>query len=172
LVSAIVLYDAIHKVITFSPLLIAFCRFLLYLAAASSARQGITGLTLWSALALAADVVGLSYLARRESVPQAVRYWPCSLLAAPVVLALLANGGPYWNRAVLLAVILGTWVIRCLGHAFSSNTRNVGRAVSGLLAGIVLVDLLAVAGGTPFVGFLFLVFFGAALLLQRVVPAK
>jgi hypothetical protein len=47
----------------------------------------------------------------------------------------------------------------------------VGRSVSGLLAGICLVDLLAVAGGTPVTGALFVFFFVAALLMQKTVPA-
>jgi hypothetical protein len=43
--------------------------------------------------------------------------------------------------------------------------------VSGLLAGIVLVDLLAVADQPPGVGIVFLLLFSLALLFQRFIPA-
>lgn len=171
LVSSIVIYDAVHKVLAFSPILMAFCRFLLYLIAASCATRGITGLAVWSALVLAAYIVGLSYLARKESVRGVLRYWPCFLLAAPMGLALVVNGGAYQKRALLLSAIFGVWVIRCLRHTFWSGERNIGRTVSGLLAGVVLVDLLALAGGTPWTGLVFVLLFVAALLFQRFIPA-
>jgi hypothetical protein len=43
--------------------------------------------------------------------------------------------------------------------------------VSGLLAGIIWVDLLAVAGGTTTIAMLFVALFLLARLLQRVIPA-
>ena len=95
LLLCIVLYDAIHKHVGLSPLLMATCRFFLYLVAASAAVRGVTGLAVWSAFALAAYVVGLSYLARQESTRGALNSWPCSLLVAPIVLALLVNVNEY-----------------------------------------------------------------------------
>jgi len=72
----------------------------------------------------------------------------------------------------LLSAVLGLWIVRCLRHAFLVSDPNVGRAVGGLLAGIVLVDLLAVAGGqTIWTGLAFVLLFVAALLFQRFVPA-
>jgi hypothetical protein len=49
--------------------------------------------------------------------------------------------------------------------------KNIGRTVSGLLAGIVLTDLLAVGGATPWIGFIFILLFAASLLFQRWIPA-
>ena len=72
LVVTILVYDAIHKLITFAPILMALCRFFLFLMASSAGYSGVTGLALWSAIVLAAYIIGLSYLARRESV----RGWP------------------------------------------------------------------------------------------------
>ena len=46
---------------------------------------------------------------------------------------------------MLLALVLGLWIVRSLRYAFRATERNVGRTVSGLLAGIVWVDLVAVA---------------------------
>jgi hypothetical protein len=58
-----------------------------------------------------------------------------------------------------------------LRHAVWSPQPNIGRTVSGLLAGIVLVDLLAVGGGTLGIGWLFLILFALALIFQRFIPA-
>ncbi|HKS38369.1 MAG TPA: UbiA family prenyltransferase [Verrucomicrobiae bacterium] len=171
LLFCIVLYDAIHKLTAFAPVLMAACRFFLYLVAASVAINGVAGLVIWSALALAAYIVGLSFLARTESTKGALSYWPCYLLATPIVLGLIVNGPGYQVRALVVSLVVGLWVSRCLTFALWTREPNVGRAVSGLLAGIVLVDLLAVGGGTVWTGLVFVVLFVAALLFQRFIPA-
>jgi 4-hydroxybenzoate polyprenyltransferase len=126
---------------------------------------------MWSALALAAYIVGLSYLARKESTHGLLNFWPCSLLAVPIFLALILNAGEHQNRALVLATLLVLWVARSLRHVFWAPDRNIGRAVSGLLAGIVLVDLLAVVPLSYPIGFVFLVLFASTLVFQRFVPA-
>ena len=149
LAGAIVLYDAIHKIIAFSPLLMAACRFLLVLLAAAAGVEGITGLALWSAFALGAYIVGLSYIAQFESVRGALRYWPLIFLAAPVVLAHFVDAGEYRFRGTVLSLLLAAWVVWCLRHMFWRGQRNLGHTVSGLLAGIVLVDWLALCSSSP-----------------------
>lgn len=171
LAAAILLYDAVHKLITFSPVLMAACRFFLYLVAASTGDSGVTGLAVWSALALAAYIVGLSYLARRESTAGAFCYWPLLFLVVPVGLAAVVNSGEYLHKAGLLAAVLGLWMLRCLRSTLWTVDRQIGRTVSGLLAGIVLVDLLAVADAPQELALVFLLLFAAALLFQRLVPA-
>ena len=54
---------------------------------------------------------------------------------------------------------------------FWSAERNVGATVSALLAGIVLVDMLAVVPQPYPQGMIFLLLFGASLLFQRIIPA-
>jgi hypothetical protein len=171
LVISILLYDVIHKAIAFSPVLMALCRFFLFLTAASTGEEGVTGLAIWSALALALYVVGLSYVAKGESTRGPLRYWPCFLLAAPIFLAYMVNEGEYKSRSTLLSAILTLWIFRNLRFTFWSSEKNIGRTVSGLLAGIVLVDLLALAGGTPATGVIFILLFGATILFQRFIPA-
>lgn len=171
LVANVLLYDAVHKRVPFSPVLMAGCRFFLFLVAGSVADDGVTGLTVWTALVLAAYVAGLSYFARQESTPGALRHWPCVLLAAPLVLAYLVNADADRGRGWALSAILTLWVLRCLRCTLWAAERNLGRTVSGLLAGIVLVDLVAVAGNPIPVGLSFLLLFGAALLFQRFIPA-
>ena len=149
----------------------AACRFFVYLIATSVGLAGINGLALWGALVMAAYIVGLSYLARQESVPGTLRYWPCVLLAAPIVLALIVNSGEYRQRGWLLSLVLALWVVRAIQHTYWTAQRHIGRTVSGLLAGIVLVDLLAVAGGEQMIPLVFVALFAAALLFQRFIPA-
>jgi hypothetical protein len=125
----------------------------------------------WCGLALAFYIVGLSFIARKESTRSAADYWPCLALVVPIALALIMNTGAYLESAVTLSALLVLWVIRSLRFAYRETDRNIGRAVSGLLAGIVFVDLLAVADAPRFVELIFLALLGAALLFQRFVPA-
>jgi hypothetical protein len=175
LAGCIILYNAIHKLLTLSPVLMAACRFLLYLIAASTGSDGVTGPAVWCGLALGAYIVGLSYVAGRESTRVAVRYWPCLFLGAPILLALIFNSGDYLKDALLLSTVLGLWIVRELSHTFWTGgrniSRNVGRTVSGLLAAITLVDWLAVADVPKPFAAVFIAAFLLALLLQRFVPA-
>jgi 4-hydroxybenzoate polyprenyltransferase len=170
LVACILLYDAVHKLIGAAPLLMGACRFFVYPVAAS-AGAGVMGWALWGGLALAVYVVGLSFLARRESAHGALQYWPLWLLPAPVVLAFFMNAGDYRKSAALLSLVLGLWVLRCVRSYLWALDRSIGRTVSGLLAGIVFVDWLAVADAPRNFGVVFLGLFGLALLFQRFVPA-
>ncbi|MDB6032766.1 MAG: hypothetical protein JWM16_3104 [Verrucomicrobiales bacterium] len=168
---AILLYDAVHKMFSVSPVLMASCRFFLILLAASTGTEGVTGMSVWVAVVLACYIVGLSYIARKESVQSPLRYWPCLFLAAPVVLAWIVNAGQYRLRSIFLCLIFLAWVIWCLSFIFLSRQRNIGRCVSGLLAGIVIVDFMAVWVADPETAFSFAMLFGLALLFQRFIPA-
>jgi UbiA prenyltransferase family len=170
LVVFILLYDAIHKVFVLSPILMAACRFILYLVAASAARR-VSGPAVWCGLALAAYIVGLSFLARKEATRNEPALWPCVLLAVPIVLALVMNVDGYRENAVLLSAVLALWVTRSLRYAYRQAERNIGRSVSGLLAGIVLVDLLAAENVPHAFAWVFIGLFLLALLFQRFIPA-
>lgn len=167
----ILLYDAIHKAFTFSPIIMGGCRLLVYLVAAATGEFGVTGYAAWSGLALGAYVVGLSFVARRESLRGRPPYWPVVLLGVPVVLALLMNAGAYRESALLVALILVLWVLRALRTTYWTQMPNVGRTVSALLAGIVFVDWLAIAHAPRELAAVFVVLFVAAQFSQRFVPA-
>lgn len=169
LAASILLYDWLHKMITFSPLLMALCRLLLYLTA-SSAATGVTDLAMWSGLALAAYIVGLSYLARKEATGVVIQHWPQFLLILPPVLALLVNDGDSFQPALLIGAVFMLWTVRTLRCVWM-EPRNVPRAVGGLLAGICWVDLLAVVDQPREMGLVFAGCFVLALVLQKFVPA-
>jgi hypothetical protein len=63
------------------------------------------------------------------------------------------------------------WSLQALRFAYWAPEKNLARTVSGLLAGIVLVDLLAVGASTPQVAVLFGALFAITVLFQRFVPA-
>ena len=182
LFNCILLYNFIHKKTEWSPGLIAVCRLLLVVLAAcfafgTTAEKATffvhlhSGSAMWTALVLFAYVAGLSCLAKVESADGPVRYWPCALLAMPVVLALMVNVGDARKDALLVGAILILWVVRCLRSTFWAEQRDIGRTVGGLLAGIVLVDLLAVAHAPTEVAAVFLGLFVLALAAQRWVSA-
>ena len=172
LLFCIVLYDAMHKAITASPWLMGLCRFWIYVIAGSAGSWGVNGWPIWCGAALAVYVTGLSLVAQRENSRGPIPYWPLALLTVPVLLALVMNAGDHRIQAIGFSVILVLWVARCARTIFQGGGVNVGRIVSGLLAGIVLVDLLAVAPECPLpLKVVFLILFAATLGLQRFVPA-
>lgn len=174
LVAAVVVYDVVHKEVPYAPILMALCRFLLFLVAGSAALDGIGGQTVWSGLVLGVYVVGLSYAARRESAGGPMAYWPLLLLVAPLLLAGFTNPPYAWGRSIVLmpVVIFAIWTVRCLSLLWRGVGAESTRAgVSGLLAGIVWVDVVAVMPPNWPFGMVFLGLFGLSVVLQRVVPA-
>jgi len=172
LLLSLIIYDATHKVITASPWLMGACRFWIYVIAGSAGADGVNGRPIWCGMALALYVAGLGCLARRNNVRGPVPRWPLALLAAPIVLAMLMDPGEFRMPAILISFVLALWVARCARTIFLPGEVTVRWIVSGLLAGIVFVDWLAVAPGCPFwLSFTFLILLGATLGLQRLVPS-
>jgi hypothetical protein len=168
----ILIYNATHKFITASPWLMGLCRFWVYAIAGTTGANGLNGNSIWCGFALAFYIVGLSYVAKRESFRGTVPHWPLIFLAAPVFLAMLMNAGDARKPAIFLSLILALWTARCVRTIFQAGEINVGRIVSGLLAGIVLVDWLAVAPQCPhWLSAVFLALFGVTIFLQRFIPA-
>jgi 4-hydroxybenzoate polyprenyltransferase len=164
LVLVITAYDFLHKRIAWAPVLMAACRFLLYLMAAAAGALGLTSRAFGFAIGLALYVGGLSTLARGESGTTRGSRWWLLLLSAPVIAAFCFSS-PVLRLLCALPLVIWVW------RALLISKQDVGGGVAALLAGIVLVDLLAVSPTTllPWVGFAGL--FGAALLFQRYVPA-
>lgn len=172
LVICILIYNAAHKFITVSPWLMGLCRFWVYAIAGTTGLNGLDGWPVWCGAALALYVVGLSYIARREIFRGPVPYWPLLLLLAPIGLALLMDKGEAQKPALFVSLILALWLARCVRTVFQAGGINAGRIVSGLLAGIVFVDWLAIAPQCPqWLGGTLLGLFAATIFFQRFVPA-
>lgn len=170
LIACIFLYNAVHKRISWAPVLMGLCRFFLYFTAAATG-QGISTFTALAALALWAYIVGLSYLARHESTHNPFSWWPLLLLGAPVFLGIWTGQSAQREGSFLLAAVLALWDARALKPLFIKAERNIGLVVSNLLAGIILVDWLAMADAPREFGFAFIALLFSALFLQRLVPA-
>ncbi|MDR3457290.1 MAG: UbiA family prenyltransferase [Verrucomicrobiae bacterium] len=169
----IILYDFTHKIFTASPWIMGACRFWVYVIAGGTGAGGLNGWAVFCGLALALFVVGLSYVARRESFRGRVPHWPLLLLAAPIGLGLVMNVGAYRTAALWISAVLALWVARCVKGVFTGGEPNVGWIVTNLLAGITLVDWLAVApqlapglSAVVFVGL-----FGLTKWFQKFIPA-
>jgi 4-hydroxybenzoate polyprenyltransferase len=180
LTACILLYNATHRLAEAAPVLMGACRLLVYLVSASVARPGaagsvegggMAGYPLWCGLALAAYVMGVSFLARKETRRGPVPFWPCIFMAAPVVLAGLCDDGAARQAGNVLSLVLVVWTLWALRPVLWRQEPKVGYAVGRLMAGIIWVDLLAVGDLTqPWIG-LFVLWFVLALLLQRYIPA-
>jgi len=173
LVTFIVVYNATHKFITVSPWLMGACRFWVYVIAGTTGADGLNGWPIVCGLALALYIVGLSYVARRESFRgPPLPLGPLIFLAAPIILALLMNSGKFLPPTLVVAGVLAGWALLWVWPVLFGGAINVGIIVSNLLAGIVLVDWLAIAPMASTGLFLiYLALFSLTLLLQQFVPA-
>jgi len=170
LVGTVVTYDAVHKRTSWAPILMAVCRFLLYLVAASGAAGGSGSPAALRAVGLAAYVIGLSYVARQESTGGKVVRWLVPLLFLPIAIA-LGSGPANEARVWIPALCLGAWIFWCISGHSRAEQDFLRRSVAGLLAGIALVDWLAATSVAAKMGFAFVGLFLGALLLQRLAPA-
>lgn len=170
LVALVVVYNLYHKKIGWSPFIIAAARGMVYVTVASAAATRVTGVLVLWAFALAGYVVGLSYVAKVEQTNILKRYVPLLLMFVPPFLNSYKSSG---RLPILLTGAFLGWLAYALVFVFTPKIRNLKRAVGAMLAGICLVDLLAVSQiETPglWQG-LCVALFVVALLFQRYVPA-
>lgn len=163
---AIVLYDWLHKRVSFGPVLMGATRFLSY-ALAAVAIGTFTGAPLWGGLGLFAYVIGLTYAAKQEAYDRIGAAWPLAVLAIPLIWAFV--------QAVHEPVALVFWaglaavVAFALHRLFRRNPGDVPVAVVTMIAGIALYDATLIAAtGAIGLGVLAAAGFALTLLLQRV----
>lgn len=169
LAAAIVLYDVWHKSNPVAPLLMGLCRVLVYVATAATLTGTVPGPVVAGAGILLFYLLGLTSVARRERVGAVRSIWPLASLAVPFLIWSLALRAGTFGVVVYVAAV--AWLIGCVSHLGWRATVDVPRAVAGMIAGIALIDALAMAavGATgPVIGAL--VCFGLTLVLQRWVP--
>ncbi len=148
LAAAIVLYDLAHKGNPLAPIVMGSCRAIVYvLAALASGGDFDAGLQL-PAIAILAYVAGLTYVAAQENLREVKNWWPVVLLAAPALFALRQLPQQPISAAFLMLLIV--WTGAALARIAGKGPRDVPGTVTRLIAGISLVDALAIAavGGT------------------------
>ena len=195
LVGAVLLYNYRHKGNPLSPWIMAACRFFLILAAASIFQSGGSvsisvsawpiNAVVWAATAVAAYIVGLTYIAKAESAPvkKKTQFWEAILLISfpwmLCFLGLMGKGGHFQLGSAIGLASATVWTIWTLWPVLhrSKAKVNVGVMVAGLLAGIPLIDCLILtpmiaSGRTPDAyAALFIALFTAAKISQKIAPA-
>lgn len=173
LAATILLYDFSHKLLTESPWIMGACRFWVYVIAGAAGLDGVNGFVIFGGLALALYVVGLSYVARRENMRGRIQVWPLLLLLAPLAQAWAVNAGDFRRDALLIALIPLLWMARCLRQVLFGGEPNAPWMVTNLLAGIALVDWVAVAPILPhgLSTITFMALFGLTKWFQKYIPA-
>jgi 4-hydroxybenzoate polyprenyltransferase len=169
----ILIYDFTHKFFVASPWLLGTCRLWVYLIASATGLDSLTGFSVFGGVALACYVVGLTYVARRGRTRGQIPLWPLALLAVPILLALTINTGEFRLPAILVSLVLGFWMGRYASFLLGASDINVNWVVANFLAGIILVDWLAVAPAMPhwLSAPIFLALFGLTKWLQKTAPA-
>lgn len=168
----IVYYNYRHKTDPHGPVVMAVCRGLIYLIAGSVAAGSLSGPAWAGGLVLASYVAGLTCLAAREDLNRVKALWPALLLLAPMAFGLhAAVRGPFHPALFALMAFFLFWTMWS-GSFLSARRRNVPRAVTGLIAGISLVDGVLIAAVSPEPGGPALALAGLLLTraLQRFVP--
>jgi 4-hydroxybenzoate polyprenyltransferase len=167
--AAIVLYNRRHKDNPLSPVLMGLCRVLVYVTAGLAVARELPS-PLWvGALLLLCYLIGLTYIAKQETLGEVRNLWPLLFLGAPVVYALAqalkSPGAAVLSAAFTLWVGVALWFLR------RRQPGDVPRAVVSLIAGIALLDAVLVAGaGAVDLAWLAVLAFLLTLGLQRAVP--
>ena len=165
----IIYYNYSHKSDPLSPVVMALCRVMVYFTAAALAGTAMAGPVMAGAGMLAAYLIGLTYVAKQENLSRIENSWPIVFIAVPFLYHLARPG---LDVGSLLWVGFLGWVVFSLSFLYRSERRSIPRAVVGLIAGISLLDGLAIAStgaGLPFV-ILGVVGFALTLSFQRFIP--
>jgi hypothetical protein len=167
LAAVIVFYDAWHKENTFGPLLMGICRMLAYVTAALAVAGSLNAAVVGAAVVALCYLIGLTYVAKQETLGRVRNLWPLGFLAVPFVYESL---GALRDTATGIAfVALLGWVLYALSF-LREGKRAIGTAVGYLIAGICLLDALFVAERAPALAVLAVGAFVLTLCLHRVVP--
>jgi len=137
LVALIVLYDAWHKTNPLSPVVMASTRMMVYVTAFVTFSSAVTFSFLFWTLMLGLYIVGLTYIAKTET-SSITGYWPAALLFLPALVgALVLPWSGFW-----LPLAFSLWVGYSVSFVYL--TRDVGRAIGQLIAGVSLLDALVI----------------------------
>jgi 4-hydroxybenzoate polyprenyltransferase len=143
LASLIVVYNVHHKANPLAPLVMGLCRVGAYTTAALAAGGPLCPALVIGCGLLLAYLMGLSAIARHENKPRGTAgrlsvLAPMTFMVVPFVVLQPMGQGP-WVFAIYI-MFLG-WTARCIKLVISGHMRP---AVSGLIAGISLLDALFV----------------------------
>lgn len=169
LAAMILLYDAWHKTNPAAPVVMGLCRVLVYVTASAALVGTVPPAVIGGAIALLAYLIGLTYVARQERFGSVHNLWTLVCLIVPFCLWSLALREGVVAVAIYVAAV--AWVLQCLSHLGWRPRIDIPRAVVGMIAGIALVDALAIASfHVPGLALVAVGCFALTLGLQRWVP--
>lgn len=164
---AVILYDWLHKKISFGPIIMAATRFLSYVLAAAMAAGHIDSIVLMPAIGLFAYIVGLTYAAKQEEYDTIGAAWPLVVLAIPVFLCLWVTLAE--PAAIPFVILFLGMLAHALWRLFRRHPGDVPIAVISMIAGISVYDAVFIASQSQLPIAVIAVFgFGSTLYLQRV----
>lgn len=152
LIGLIICYDRWHKQNAFSPLLMGLCRAMVYITAFMSCSTRPLSALLIPASLLILYTLGLTCIAKTEGKAVAIHSALVVTLFLPALyfgMLFLRQAAPF---ALFLTIIFAIWVVYSLSFVYRSSTRQIGRAVGLLIAGIALLDALVLAETRSFTG--------------------
>jgi 4-hydroxybenzoate polyprenyltransferase len=168
LAGVIIYYDVRHKRDPMSPLVMGLCRVLVYVTAALAIADRLTSPVLGGAVILLSYLIGLTYVAKQETLTEYRNLWPLAFLFAPFVYT--APGLLHSSVATVIYLGFLIWVGYGVMLLVRRGRVNIPRAVISFIAGISLLDALLIANsGATSVAPWGIAGFGATLLLQRYV---
>lgn len=142
LAGLITYYDWSHKRDPLSPVVMGLCRVMIYVTVALAVAGRVQRPVLGGAAVLLCYLIGLTYVAKQETLTAVRNLWPLVFLAAPFLYGfpVFATGAA---GAVIYLAFLG-WVVYAVGLVRFGGPA-IGRAVVSLIAGISLLDALLIA---------------------------
>mgnify|MGYP001161145971 CR=1 FL=1 len=169
LLTTIVAYDLHHKNNTYSPLLMAACRALLYPWIASLHSEALSAHILIAALGAFSYTLALSRIAR---TPSLFKQWPIpmgALIALPAILWLAYTKGQLSLNTIAALSGFALWCAYSLRGLYLGPL-NASFTIKNLIAGFCAVDLMALSfygSLSPINSLLFIALLFSTLLLQK-----
>jgi hypothetical protein len=142
LAATIVYYNARHKNNPYGPLLMGLCRVQIYLTTALAVAPTLSENVWWGAGLLFAYIIGLSYIARQETLARLTNLWPLVFLAAPFAYGM--QGALHSIVPTLIYVGFFMWVLYAVIRLMRRSQLDIREGVSTLIAGIALLDALLI----------------------------
>ena len=143
LAATIIYYNVHHKGNPLGPLLMSLCRAQVYLTTALAVAPELSQQVWLGAGLLVAYVIGLSYVARQETLARLTNLWPLALLAAPFVYGLPGALRSMGSAVIYMSFV--AWVVYAVWRLMKRTQTDIREGVSVLIAGIALLDALLIS---------------------------
>lgn len=148
LAGTVVYYNLHHKNNRYGPLLMGLCRVQVYLTTALALTPALPERVWWGAGLLFIYIIGLSYIARQETLTRLTSLWPQAFLAIPFFYGMQDALQSIIPALIFVGFLM--WVLHAVMRLARRTQSDIREGVSTLIAGIALLDALLIAlAGEP-----------------------